>query len=166
MIATLATESAVVGETIATTRFAQRCAQLKNELVVNEAVDWKELSERLMEENRSLVIKINEQKNDEKINGEGDEKMLMLKAPSIVEPAFVGDVCIRDILNKFDVNLAKHPKETRKRILAELLDRGLDAKFGCVADLCVMAQVLIAKLEQTTEEKRQLKVEYIQSSKN
>ena len=174
MIANLASEVSVLGESLATARFAQRCAQLKNECVVNEAVDWKELSERLMDENRSLLNKIREQNNSQnfinnKLNidqSTSPPSIPFVTTPSIVDAGFCGHTSIRDTLNNYDVNLARKPKETRKRILAELVDRGLDFKYSSVTDLCVVAQVLYAKLEQTTEEKRQLKVEYIQSNRS
>ena len=172
MIANLATETNVFGESLATARFAPRCGQLKNDCVVNEAVDWKDLSERLMEENRSLMGKIKAQ-NDRSVRmTEADSSAALLgiptlpmfQAPSIVDPDFAGNLSIRETLTTFDINLAKKPRETRKRILAELLDKGVDFRFSSAVDLCVVTQLLLAKLEQTAEEKRQLKVEYVQSN--
>jgi hypothetical protein len=55
MIANLSSDGDNIEETISTARFAQRCAQLENEVKKNEKIDLKNVVKRLEIENLNLI---------------------------------------------------------------------------------------------------------------
>eukprot|EP01066_Platyproteum_vivax_P014753 Platyproteum_vivax@DN6596_c0_g2_i1.p1 len=54
LIANLSLDTVHLEETISTSRFAQRCALLRNEVRINEAIDFQKMAESLSEENQAL----------------------------------------------------------------------------------------------------------------
>ena len=158
MVANLTLEQSSFGETLATAKFAQRCSQLQNIVQVNETIDYKQLSEKLKIENKRLSDRIFELENRSGQFVQAPGENLPLSAEiSILSPSFTGSFTVRDVLNETGLNLAKQPKEARKAMLMRLMQDGLGVKFNTVGDLCVMIQVLLAKLDQTIEEKNQLR---------
>jgi Kinesin motor domain len=166
MIANLGLERAHLGESLATARFAQRCAQLENHAVVNEQVDYKFLAEKLQAENHRLLEELQSYKNDirqlpviapqpKPVPESPPASLPECSSKTLIDGRHTNEaVSVRDVLNRTGLNLIKHPKDVRKRILSEILDQGLDIKINCTGDVCLIVQVLLAKLEQISNKSK------------
>jgi hypothetical protein len=155
LIGNISTETCNFKETIATCRFLQRCGQIEvtTPRVTEKVNDWKRYAEKVEVENS-------------KLKGGADRKKisLPLKPASkfifehLAEIAQYDDVLtLRDLQEQCGSNLSLFPKEFRKQLIDRVRADGMDFRVSCVGDLCALIQVLIAKLTQSDNEKKELR---------
>ena len=140
-------------ESVATCRFIQRCGQIELRIATaNQTVEWKHVAEGLKEENERL------RRSPESVC---ESDSLLLRPCSdgkfcFEAPLDVGE-SVRDLLDRSGANLSLFPKELRKVLVESIREQGLEYRVGCVGDLCAVIQVLMAKLNQSDSDKKELK---------
>ena len=139
LIANISVDEDCLKETLATCRFAQRCSQVQVDLSHSPAVNPANLSPAVP----SLPICL-----------PGSCKFIFEAATCRDKPT------IRDFLDESGSNLSQFPRACRSKLIEHLRTDGMDiGPINCVGDLCAVVQVLIAKLSQSDDEKRELKIE-------
>lgn len=171
LIATVNLAEHCYRESIATCRFAQRCALIETRLVPSAlrnnnkssrmvTVDYKNLSEKLKIENKILIEKLNNR-------GNCNETMSLPFAPTTKDGKFLSlsksdtdsqnaeTIHSLKTLQKMasnDCDLRGYDKSVRKQLLTSVLRNGMNTKVNCVGDLCLIIQVLLARIEQQQQQ--------------
>ena len=146
MIANISVSEESLKETLATCRFAQRCSQVR--------VDLSQLSSISTQKNE--VPRILPSVPSIPIHLQSDKKFVFesLIGGSNESPT------VRDLLDQSKANLTQFPRSYRTKLIERIRNDGLDVgPINCVGDLCAILQVLVAKLAQSDDEKRELKIE-------
>ena len=145
LIANISVLNENLKETLATCRFAQRCSQVKVDLV-----HMSQLSPSAPLVNRAHLP----QAPYLPIHSLPGSKFVFEDNQSAAKPT------VRDLLDESGANLTQFPRTHRTKLIERIRNEGMDVgPINSVGDLCAIIQVLVAKLAQSDEEKRSLRKE-------
>lgn len=164
LVANVSLDSVNFKESVATCRFIQRCGQIELRIAtVNAGVEWKHVAASLKQENDRLrgcsllgpsALPVPTVSPTDSLVLRPENGKFSFESPN----DFVGEgKSVRDLLDESGSNLSLFPKEIRKRLIDAVRDEGMNYRVTCVGDLCALIQVLIAKLNQSDSDKKELK---------